>query len=200
MHLNKISLPLSWTTNIFLLCTGQVVGTQGYAAPEYIETGHLTVKSDIWSFGVVLYEILTGRRTVERNRPQSEQKLLDWVKQFPADGKKFSMIIDPKLRDQYSPVAARRVARLANSCLNKNSKDRPTMSEVVEGLNQALQESEEVSPSRQPESSHSNSITHSDRRRGKMGVAGDSTSKKRMPPMLQPSKKSIVVSIRSLWP
>ena len=140
----------------------------------------------------MLYEILTGRRTVERNRPQSEQKLLDWVKQFPADGKKFSMIIDPRLRDQYPLVAARRVARLANSCLNKNSKDRPTMNEVVESLKQALQESEDGSPSSSrslpPESSH----------RHKMGVAGASTSKKRMPPMLQPTKKSIVVSIRSL--
>ncbi|MQL41680.1 hypothetical protein EI012_27630, partial [Escherichia coli] len=49
-----------------------VVGTQGYAAPEYVETGHLKVKSDIWSFGVVLYEILTGRRVLERNRPAGQ--------------------------------------------------------------------------------------------------------------------------------
>lgn len=171
-----------------------VVGTQGYAAPEYIETGHLTVKSDIWSFGVVLYEILTGRRTVERNRPQSEQKLLDWVKQFPADGKRFSMIIDPRLRDQYSLIAARRVAMLANSCLNKNPKDRPTMREVVESLKRAIQESEDGNPSdrNRPESSHSN-MANSDRRKDKMGATGTSTSKKKIPPMLQPTKKSIVV-------
>ncbi|XP_050946577.1 probable serine/threonine-protein kinase PBL19 [Cucumis melo] len=54
-----------------------VVGTYGYAAPEYVVTGHLTMQSDIWSFGVVLYEILTGRRTLERNRPTGEQKLMD---------------------------------------------------------------------------------------------------------------------------
>ncbi|KAK6162715.1 hypothetical protein DH2020_002556 [Rehmannia glutinosa] len=46
-----------------------VVGTYGYAAPDYIETGHLTSKSDVWSFGVVLYEILTGRRSLEKDRP-----------------------------------------------------------------------------------------------------------------------------------
>ncbi|OIT29525.1 PREDICTED: probable receptor-like protein kinase At5g47070 [Nicotiana attenuata] len=120
------------------------VGTLGYAAPEYVETGHLSVKSDIWSFGVVLYEILTGRRTLERNLPVMQQKLLDWVKQFPADSRKFSMIIDPRLRNEFSLVAARRIAKLADSCLNKIAKERPKMSEVVQILTQAVQESEET--------------------------------------------------------
>ncbi|XP_019709743.2 probable serine/threonine-protein kinase PBL19 [Elaeis guineensis] len=115
------------------------VGTYGYAAPDYIQTGHLTIESDVWSFGVVLYEILTGRRTYERNRPQNEQKLLEWVKQFPADSRKFSMIMDPRLRNQYSLKAAREVAKLANSCLVNNRKDRPKMREVVECLKQAIQ-------------------------------------------------------------
>ena len=125
----------------------QVVGTYGYAAPEYVETGHLKAQSDIWSFGVVLYEILTGRRVLERNRPTMEQKLLEWVKQFPADGKKFSMIIDPRLRNQYSINAARRVAKLADNCLKKNPEERPTMNQVVESLKLAVQESEEGSSS-----------------------------------------------------
>ncbi|XP_022736968.1 probable serine/threonine-protein kinase PBL19 [Durio zibethinus] len=124
-----------------------VVGTYGYAAPEYVETGHLTIQSDIWTFGVVLYEILTGRRAVDRNRPTLEQKLLDWVKQFPPDSKRFSMIIDPGLRNNYSFSAAQKVGKLATSCLNKNAKERPTMSQVVESLKQAIQESEEGSSS-----------------------------------------------------
>ncbi|KAH6790753.1 Protein kinase superfamily protein [Perilla frutescens var. frutescens] len=123
------------------------VGTRGYAAPEYVETGHLSVKSDIWSFGVVLYELLTGRRTLDRNLPSSEQKLLGWVKQFPADSKRFNMIMDPRLQNQYSLSAARRIAKLADSCLIKNPKDRPAMSEVVEILKQALEESQGNSPS-----------------------------------------------------
>ncbi|XP_058755258.1 probable serine/threonine-protein kinase PBL19 [Vicia villosa] len=119
-----------------------VVGTQGYAAPEYIETGHLKVQSDMWSFGVVLYEILTGRRSLERNRPTAEQKLLDWVKQYPADSSRFNMIMDPRLRNQYPNVAARKIAKLADSCLKKNPEDRPSMSQIVEGLKEALQYSE----------------------------------------------------------
>lgn len=88
----------------------------------------------------MLYEILTGRRTLERNFPAGEQKLLEWVRQFPADSKRFSMIIDPRLQNQYSPNAARRIAKLADSCLNKNPKDRPAMSEIVEILKQAMEE------------------------------------------------------------
>lgn len=116
-----------------------VVGTQGYAAPDYIQTGHLTAKSDVWSFGVVLYEVLTGRRSLERNRPRTEQKLLEWVKQYPADSKKFNSIIDPRLKNQYSVSAARKIAKLADSCLLKSSKDRPKMSQVVHSLQEIIQ-------------------------------------------------------------
>ncbi|KAJ6679356.1 hypothetical protein OIU79_019170 [Salix purpurea] len=126
----------------------QVVGTYGYAAPDYIETGHLTAKSDVWSFGVVLYEILTGRRSLERNRPRGEQKLLEWVEQFPAHSKKFGLIMDPRLENQYSVSAARRIARLADSCLLKSPKDRPKMSQVAETLEQIIQDSDEGNPSK----------------------------------------------------
>ncbi|KAF6135490.1 hypothetical protein GIB67_015343 [Kingdonia uniflora] len=119
-----------------------VVGTYGYADPEYIETGHLTTKSDVWSFGVVLYEILSGRRSLERNRPKTEQKLLDWVKEFPHESKRFTMIMDPRLNNQYPVSAARQIAKLAESCLCKSRNDRPKMSEVVESLKKALELSE----------------------------------------------------------
>lgn len=125
-----------------------MVGTNGYAAPDYIETGHLTAKSDVWSFGVVLYEILTGRRSLERNRPKSEQNLLDWVKQYPVDSKKFGLIMDQRLENDHSIInEARKIARLADSCLSKSARDRPKMSQVVEKLKQIVQTSEEVDSS-----------------------------------------------------
>lgn len=135
------------------------VGTYGYAAPEYVSEGHLSTRSDIYSFGVVLYEILTGRRALERNRPVMEQKLLEWVKQFPADSRKFNMIIDPRLHNQYSLSAARRIAKLADSCLSKNARERPTITQVVEVLQQAIKDTEEESSSNTtgPESSSSRS-------------------------------------------
>lgn len=124
------------------------MGTNGYAAPEYIDTGHLTAKSDVWSFGIVLYEILSGRRSLDRSRPKEEQKLLDWIRGHPIDSKKFGIIIDPRLEAQYSLTDARKIARLADSCLLKSAKDRPKMSQVVESLKQILQASSEGSPSR----------------------------------------------------
>ncbi|XP_027359757.1 probable serine/threonine-protein kinase PBL19 isoform X1 [Abrus precatorius] len=119
-----------------------VVGTQGYAAPEYVETGHLKIQSDIWTFGVVLYEILTGRRVLDKNRPTGEQKLIEWVKKYPAESSRFSMIMDPRLKNQYSLGAARSIAKLADSCLKKNPDERPSMSQIVESLKLALQFSE----------------------------------------------------------
>ncbi|XP_028777986.1 probable serine/threonine-protein kinase PBL19 [Neltuma alba] len=115
-----------------------VMGTYGYAAPDYIETGHLTTKSDVWSFGVVLYEILTGRRSLDRNRPKTEQKLLEWVKQHPTNRRSFSLIIDPRVEGQYSINGARNIAKLADDCLSKSAKDRPKMSQVVERLKQII--------------------------------------------------------------
>lgn len=124
-----------------------VMGTHGYAAPDYIETGHLTAKSDVWSFGIVLYEILTGRRSLERNRPKEDQKLIDFVRRYPIDSKKFGIIIDPRLESRYSLTNARKIAKLADSCLLRNAKDRPKMSQVVETLKQILEVSTEGSPS-----------------------------------------------------
>jgi serine/threonine protein kinase len=50
----------------------RVMGTYGYSSPEYVMTGHLTSKSDVHSFGVVLLESLTGRRSMDKNRPSGE--------------------------------------------------------------------------------------------------------------------------------
>ncbi|XVF20043.1 hypothetical protein REPUB_Repub11eG0164200 [Reevesia pubescens] len=118
-----------------------VVGTVGYAAPEYVQTGRLTAKSDVWSFGVVLYELITGRRALERNLPRSEQKLLEWVRPYISDSKKFHLIVDPRLEGQYCIKSAQKVASLANKCLMKNPKSRPKMSEVVEMLGNLISES-----------------------------------------------------------
>lgn len=111
----------------------------GYAAPEYIRTGRLTAKSDIWSYGVFLYELITGRRPIDRNRPKTEQKLLEWVKPYLSDTKKFRKIIDPKLGDEYSLKSAAKLSCVANRCLRQQSKSRPKMSEVLTMVQQIME-------------------------------------------------------------
>lgn len=117
------------------------MGTIGYTAPEYVQTGRLTTKSDVWSFGVVLYELITGRRAVERNLPRCEQKLLEWVRPYISDSKKFHLIMDPRLDQLEQHIkSAQKLSSLANKCLMKNPKSRPKMSEVVEALGEIISE------------------------------------------------------------
>ncbi|KAG6509374.1 hypothetical protein ZIOFF_027361 [Zingiber officinale] len=112
----------------------RVMGTYGYAAPEYVMTGHLTARSDVYSFGVVLLELLTGRRSVDKARPSKEQSLVDWARPKLNNKRKLLQIIDPKLEDQYSVRAAQKACSLAYYCLSHNPKARPLMSDVVETL------------------------------------------------------------------
>ncbi|KAL3625869.1 hypothetical protein CASFOL_030398 [Castilleja foliolosa] len=121
-----------------------VVGTVGYAAPEYVHAGKLTAKSDVWSFGVVLYELITGRRVLERNLPRGEQKLLEWVRPYVSDPKKFHLILDQRLEGQQSCMkSAQKLASLANKCLMKHPRSRPKMSEVTEMLGNIISEADE---------------------------------------------------------
>uniref|UniRef100_A0A1D1XDS1 non-specific serine/threonine protein kinase n=1 Tax=Anthurium amnicola TaxID=1678845 RepID=A0A1D1XDS1_9ARAE len=123
-----------------------VVGTIGYAAPEYMLTGHLTAKSDIWSYGVVLYELITGRRPLDTYRPKCEQKLLEWVKPYISDVKKFCTIIDPRLEGKYSLKSTQQLAAVANRCLMRRPRARPKMSEVLDMVNRIVESAETGTP------------------------------------------------------
>ncbi|KAE9585447.1 hypothetical protein Lal_00018045 [Lupinus albus] len=123
-----------------------VVGTLGYAAPEYLQTGRLTSKNDVWSYGVFLFELITGRRPLDRNRPRGEQKLLEWIKPYLADAKKFELILDPRLDNKQVVKSAQRLAVIANWCLVKNPKSRPKMSQILEMVNGLVESSSGASP------------------------------------------------------
>ncbi|KAF3775288.1 Serine/threonine-protein kinase [Nymphaea thermarum] len=117
----------------------RVMGTHGYAAPEYVMTGHLTAKSDVYSFGVVLLELLTGLRAMDKKRPHRQQNLVEWAKPYLNDGRKVNRIMDPQLDGQYSIKGAQKAAALAGQCLAHNPKNRPPMSLVVETLEPLLE-------------------------------------------------------------
>uniref|UniRef100_A0A0E0LVK7 non-specific serine/threonine protein kinase n=1 Tax=Oryza punctata TaxID=4537 RepID=A0A0E0LVK7_ORYPU len=119
--------------------TTRVMGTNGYAAPEYIMTGHLTDKSDVYSFGVVLLELLSGRRSVDRSRRHREQSLVDWTRKYLKKPDQLHRIVmDPAMEGQYSYRGAQEAALVAYKCLSPSPKSRPTMREVVKALEPIL--------------------------------------------------------------
>ncbi|MED6219115.1 Interface between microtubules and kinetochore protein [Stylosanthes scabra] len=124
----------------------RIMGTFGYAAPEYIATGHLTKKSDVYSFGVVLLEIMSGKRALDKNRPTGEHNLVDWAKPLLVSKRKISQVMDSRLDGQYPSREAMKVAALAIKCLSAEQKFRPTMDEVVRSLEQ-LKDSEDITAS-----------------------------------------------------
>ncbi|XP_071710585.1 serine/threonine-protein kinase PBL34-like [Rutidosis leptorrhynchoides] len=112
----------------------RVMGTYGYAAPEYVMTGHLTSKSDVYSFGVVLLEMITGRRSMDKTRPNGEHNLVEWARPYLGERKRFYRLIDPRLEGRFSIRGAQKAAQLATLCLSRDPKARPLMSEVHESL------------------------------------------------------------------
>ncbi|KAL8536621.1 hypothetical protein ACS0TY_011991 [Phlomoides rotata] len=114
--------------------TTRVMGTYGYAAPEYVSTGHLTTKSDIYSFGVVLLELLTGRRAMDKTRSKNEQNLVDWAKPYLTSNRRLRYIMDPRLAGQYSIKGSKDMGLLAQLCVSLNPKDRPRMPAIIETL------------------------------------------------------------------
>ncbi|KFK24748.1 hypothetical protein AALP_AA8G019600 [Arabis alpina] len=112
----------------------RVMGTQGYAAPEYMATGHLSASSDVYSFGVVLLELLSGRRAIDKNQPVGEHNLVEWARPYLRNKRKLLRIMDPRLQGQYSLTRALKIAILALDCIAFDYKVRPTMNDIVKTL------------------------------------------------------------------
>ncbi|KAL5752331.1 hypothetical protein ACOSQ2_022838 [Xanthoceras sorbifolium] len=99
-------------------------------------TGHLYVKSDVYGFGVVLLEILTGLRALDTKRPSGQENLVDWLKPTLSHKRKLKTIMDVRMEGQYTSKAALQAAQLTLKCLELDPKNRPSMREVLEALEQ----------------------------------------------------------------
>ncbi|CAO2171719.1 unnamed protein product [Urochloa humidicola] len=112
----------------------RVMGTYGYCAPEYAMTGKLTKMSDIYSFGVVLLELITGRRAIDVNRPSEEQVLVHWASPLLRDKKRFMKLADPLLGRKYPVKGLYQALAVASLCLQEDAAIRPGISDVVAAL------------------------------------------------------------------
>lgn len=113
--------------------TTRVMGTFGYVAPEYALTGMLTEKSDVYSYGVLLMELVTGRVPVDFNRPAGEVNLVDWLKAMVGNHHSDD-VVDPRMEVKPSPRALKRTLLVALRCVDPDAHKRPKMGHVVHML------------------------------------------------------------------
>lgn len=104
----------------------------------------MTARSDVYGFGVVLLELLLGRRALDKSRPSREHNLVEWARPLLNHNKKVLRILDARMEGQYSVRTAMKVANLAYQCLSQNPKGRPLMSQVVELLETVQTKDEEA--------------------------------------------------------
>ncbi|KAL1371863.1 hypothetical protein HN51_002068 [Arachis hypogaea] len=122
----------------------RVMGTFGYVAPEYAMTGHLLVKSDVYSYGVVLLELLTGRKPVDMSQPPGQENLVAWARPLLASREGLEAIVDPDLGGDVSFDSVAKVAAIASMCVQPEVSNRPFMGEVVQALKLVCNECEEA--------------------------------------------------------
>uniref|UniRef100_A0A803QX59 Protein kinase domain-containing protein n=1 Tax=Cannabis sativa TaxID=3483 RepID=A0A803QX59_CANSA len=109
--------------------SSRVAGTIGYLAPEYAMLGHLTEKTDVYAFGVVALEILTGRPNSDPSLGEEKSYLLEWAWNLYEEDREMELI-DSKL-SEFINEEARRIIQVAFLCTRTSPTARPSMSEVV---------------------------------------------------------------------
>ncbi|XP_022959759.1 probable receptor-like protein kinase At1g80640 isoform X3 [Cucurbita moschata] len=109
-------------------------GTLGYVAPEYLLDGKLTDKSDVYAFGVVLLELLTGKKPVEKMGPTQSQSLVSWAIPQLSDRSKLPKVVDPVIRDTMDLKHLYQVAAVAVLCVQSEPSYRPLVTDVLHSL------------------------------------------------------------------
>ncbi|GAB2284896.1 hypothetical protein Dimus_019349 [Dionaea muscipula] len=137
--------------------TTQVRGTMGHIAPEYLSTGKSSGRTDVFGYGIMLLELVTGQRAIDFSRLEEEDEvlLLDHVKKLERE-KRLDDIVDRNLNKKYDIVEVEMMIQVALLCTQGSPEDRPTMSEVVrmlegEGLAERWEEWQHVEVTRRQE-------------------------------------------------
>ncbi|KAK3025685.1 hypothetical protein RJ639_042025 [Escallonia herrerae] len=115
--------------------TTAVRGTIGHIAPEYLSTGKSSEKTDVFGYGIMLLELITGQRAFDLARLANDDDvmLLDWVKGLLKE-KKLELLVDPDLQNEYVEAEVEQLIQVALLCTQGSPMDRPKMSEVVRML------------------------------------------------------------------
>ncbi|KAM7517471.1 hypothetical protein LguiB_016433 [Lonicera macranthoides] len=115
--------------------TTQVRGTMGHIAPEYLSTGKSSERTDVFGYGIMLLELVTGQRAIDFSRLEKEDDvlLLDLVKKLERE-KNLDTIVDRNLNGEYNIEEVEKMIQVALLCTQGSPEDRPAMSDVVRML------------------------------------------------------------------
>ncbi|VAH64256.1 unnamed protein product [Triticum turgidum subsp. durum] len=134
--------------------TTQVRGTMGHIAPEYLSTGKSSERTDVFGYGIMLLEVVTGQRAIDFSRLEEEDDvlLLDHVKKLQREGN-LDAIVDRNLNNSFDRQEVEMMMQIALLCTQGSPEDRPSMSEVVrmlegEGLAERWEEWQQVEVTR----------------------------------------------------
>ncbi|KAL3522068.1 hypothetical protein ACH5RR_014902 [Cinchona calisaya] len=114
--------------------TNRIAGTFGYMAPEYTRSGQFSIKSDVFSFGVVILEIITGKKNSSFYKSEDSQDLLSYAWQQWRDGTPLALL-DPTIVDSYVKTEVLRCIHVGLLCVEEDADRRPMMASVVYMLN-----------------------------------------------------------------
>ncbi|KAE8701090.1 Kinase protein with adenine nucleotide alpha hydrolases-like domain, putative isoform 5 [Hibiscus syriacus] len=143
---SRVSSSASHTTSM------DVAGTFGYLAPEYLMHGKMSDKIDVYAFGIVLLELLSGKKPIDDNLPKGQESLVMWAKPILKDSN-FSQLLDPELGSSYECHQIKRMIVAATLCIRRAPLMRPQVSIILKLLQgdqevtnwaQEVKESEEV--------------------------------------------------------
>lgn len=115
-----------------LLCD-DILGTFGYLAPEYFMYGRVNNKTDVYAFGVVLLELITGRTPIDNSKPKGHENLVNWARPLLKDNN-LSELVDPRLEGAYDVEQMKRLLLAASLCVRQSSQRRPQMGRVLQIL------------------------------------------------------------------
>ncbi|XP_024536227.1 PTI1-like tyrosine-protein kinase At3g15890 [Selaginella moellendorffii] len=110
--------------------TTRVKGTLGYLAPEYAMWGKVSESCDVYSFGILLLELISGRKPIEKMGSGMKRTIVEWAAPLVFQGK-FEDLVDPKLQGKFSMLQLKKLVHAATLCAQSNPENRPTMREVV---------------------------------------------------------------------
>ncbi|NP_001142269.1 Probable serine/threonine-protein kinase At1g01540 [Zea mays] len=113
--------------------TTRVMGTFGYVAPEYAGTGMLNETSDVYSFGILIMEIISGRVPVDYNRPPGEINLVEWLKTMVSN-RNSEGVLDPKMTEKPTSRALKKALLVALRCVDPEARKRPKIGHVIHML------------------------------------------------------------------